>query len=141
MRHTGIGEIERGVHLPGGHGWIHRIDAHGPAHCTLIYHAAVIFVGFLLNMPEIQRLLALVLQAFLVAGQFDGLRFRLFIGQENGLRHVGDVLYLLAGLDAARQFQHGAFAHAVHYHVYGGVKQERGSQTVLPVVVMRHAAQ
>ena len=49
-------------------------------------------------------------------------------------------MHVPALFDAAGQFQHGAFAHAVAEIIGPGGHEDRGHEAVFPVVVMREAA-
>ena len=96
-------------------------------------------------MLEIERLRAFVAEAGLIRREYDiivvgpgKLRER---PQYSGLAQVADVADALAGVEPARELEDGALAHAITQNINSRVGENRGPQSILPVVVMRKTPQ
>ena len=135
-----IGEVERCVYFGCGHRRQHGIDFHHLAARFLPDHVSGIFIGFLLHMPEIERLEPWSLQAFLITMEHDVPIRRSVGGDESGLLEVADIFGMLAGFDAAGEFGHCAFPHTVDYHIHRSIEQNGWAQAVFPIVIMRHSS-
>ena len=141
MRHPGVGEVERGVDLLGGHGWPHGVDAYHLSVCLLPHHMPVHPVRLYLHIPEVLRLAPPVGQAFLVAVEHYVVLSRFFRGEKHRLGHIGDILHGDASVEKRGDLDHRCLSHAVDEHIRSRVHKNRGAQPVLPVVIVGHSPQ
>ena len=137
-----VGQVERTVQFALRQGRIRRVDHHRPAACLLPDTCRFVFVRFFLDVAEVLCLLALVGKAFFV-------REEAHVGFRRAEVLAGDEVCRLWNIGrqyrhsfhAPAQFHDGFFAHAVYQQVGFRVNQDRRAHFVLPVVVMRQAAE
>ena len=107
--------------------------------------SAVVAVALLLDVLEVCGLRALVGEACLERCEdyigVVGLRNLGEGAKDHALRHIDDVGYFFAVVEPACEIEHGFLAHAIEEHVGRSVDKYRRAQTVLPIVVVRQAAQ
>ena len=115
---TGVGKVEGGVELCGGHRGEGRIDDGRPATYFLQEALGVEHIRLLLDVAEVFGLGAFVAETFLVAVEHDVVRRRLDVGRKiDGLRQVCDVADGLTLAETTREFEGGFLAHTVGDHI------------------------
>ena len=161
MWQSRVGKIKRAVDLRRCHWWKRRVD-HRPAVGHALQKALRMqFVALFFDVAEVGGIFLLVGQAFLVGEKRDvviaetawyvGFRF-----QRHGLFHreaahnLAEGIGCAVGLFAAVQefvfkqmaeFRRWEFAHAIDNHVGPAVAEHTFAKALLPVVVVRDAAQ
>ena len=146
MRQSGVRQVERAVELVGCHRRIRRIDNGVLVVDSLQQSLCVHLVRLLLDMSEVFCLRLLVAQALLMAVQHyivgaNAVRNLVLAAEINGLRNVVNGADWQAFGEIATELNDRFLAHSVDYHVGARVAEYALLQRVLPVVVVRQAAQ
>ena len=145
MWQAGVREVERGINLLGGHGRLGWVDNDETVAVTLDEGGAGYLVALLLDDVVVLGLGALAFEAFLEGVELYYRSGRSNLSILNGLA-VGYLWEGVAGFDAfalveeVGYLEGGALAHAVVEQVGGGVGEDAGEQTVVPIVVVRQTA-
>ena len=115
---TGVGKVEGGVELCGGHRGVGWIDNHLRATYLLQQSLGMHHVRLFLDVAEVLGLCTFVAETFLVAVEYDVVRRGLDIGREiDRLRQVCDVADGLTLAETTREFEGGFLAHTVGDHI------------------------
>ena len=141
MRQSQVGQIERSIHLVGGHRRLWRIYHHISVAMLLHQRRTLYLVAFSFNHLIVLRLTALAFLTLLERMEFNRIIPNTLDIPRNP-HHLGQ---FIAGLDALALVEHlgnlerRSLTHAIVQQVGRSIYQYRGEKFVVPVVVVCQA--